>query len=82
LTFSSTPTKPGSNDAVKRTIADTDVAALSYQAVAIRHADWGVPGQGLTVLVIKPSREVLDFQARLLAAITPFLSPAAPVRRS
>jgi hypothetical protein len=60
-------------DAVGRTIADTDLAALSYQAVAIRHADWGVPGQGLTALVIKPSPNVLDFQARLLAAITPFL---------
>ncbi len=60
-------------DAVEQTIADTDIAALSRQAVAIRHADWGVPGQGLTGLVINPSPEVLDFQARLLAAITPFL---------
>ena len=60
-------------DAVEQTIADTDIASLSYQAVAIRHADWGVPGQGLTVLVIKPSPQVLDFQARLLAAVTPFL---------
>lgn len=60
-------------NAVERTIADTDVAALSYEAVAIRHTDWGVPGQGLTGLLIKPSPEVLDLQASLLAAITPFL---------
>ena len=57
-------------DAAERTIADTDVAALSYQAVAIRHADWGVPGQGLAGLVIKPSSDVLGLQAILLAAIT------------
>ena len=56
---------------------DTDVAALSYEAVAIRHSDWGVPGQGLTVFVIEPSPAVLGFQARLLAAITPFLGSGA-----
>ena len=69
-------------DAVERTIADTDIAALSYQAVAIGHADWGVPGQGLTGLVIKPSPQVLDFQARLLAAITPFIGSGGTARRS
>jgi hypothetical protein len=60
-------------DAVAATIAATDVASLGYQAVAIKHADWGVPGQGLAVIVIQPSPEVLDFQARLLAAVTPFV---------
>ena len=60
-------------DAVERTIADTEIAAFSYEAVAIGHADWGVPGQGLTGLVIKPSPGVLEFQAGLLVAITPFL---------
>ena len=50
---------------------------MSYEAVAIRHSDWGVPGQGLTVFVIEPSPAVLGFQARLLAAITPFLGSGA-----
>jgi hypothetical protein len=58
--------------AVEKTIAGTNVATLGYQAVAIRHADWGVPGQGLAVLVVQPSPEVLDLQANLLAAVTPF----------
>ncbi len=60
-------------DAVEKAIADTEITSLSYEAVAIRHADWGVPGQGLTVFVIKPSPEVLGFQAKLLAAVTLFL---------
>ena len=60
-------------DAVEKTIADTDITSLSYEAVAVGHADWGVPGQGLAVLVIKPSPQVLDFQANLLASVTPFL---------
>ncbi|MDA0160741.1 hypothetical protein OM076_10735 [Solirubrobacter ginsenosidimutans] len=58
--------------AVEQTLAATDVAALSYHAVALRHADWGVPGQGLAVMVIQPSSQVLDFQAALLAAVTPY----------
>jgi len=59
--------------AVAEMIAGTDMASLSYQAVAIRHAEWGVPGQGLAVLVVQPSPQVLDFQAGLLAAVTPFV---------
>jgi hypothetical protein len=60
-------------DAVQTTLSATDVASLSYEAVAIGHADWGVPGQGLAALVLKPSPQVLDFQASLLAAVTPYL---------
>jgi hypothetical protein len=59
-------------DAVQKTLAATDTGALSYQAVAIKHADWGVPGQGLAVIFIQPSPQVLDFQAALLAAVMPF----------
>jgi len=59
-------------DAVQKTLAATDASALSYKAVAIRHADWGVPGQGLAVILVQPSPHVLDFQAALLAAITPY----------
>lgn len=60
-------------EAVGATMAKTDMSALSYRAVAIRHAGWGVPGQGLAVLLVEPSPEVLDFQAGLLAAVTPFV---------
>jgi hypothetical protein len=63
-------------DAVGATIAQTDIASLTYEAVAIRHTDWGVPGQGLAVIVIQPSPPVLDLQARLLAAVTPFVESA------
>ena len=59
-------------DAVHRTLAATDTSALSYQSVGIRHADWGVPGQGLAVILLRPGPQVLDFQAALLAAISPF----------
>ena len=71
-------------DAVEQTINATDVAALGYEVAAIGHADWGVPGQGLAALVIKPSAEVLAFQANLLTAVTPYLgsdgTPEAFVR--
>ncbi|MEU4101819.1 hypothetical protein AB0F16_14685 [Streptomyces tanashiensis] len=57
--------------AVHRTLAATDTSALSYQAFAIGHADWGVPGQGLAVIVLRPSPQVLALQASLQAAISP-----------
>ncbi|MFI5665531.1 hypothetical protein [Streptomyces sp. NPDC051704] len=59
-------------DAVRRTLAVTDTSTLSYRAVAIGHADWGVPGQGLAVILLRPGPQVLAFQAALLDAITPF----------
>ena len=62
-------------DAVEQTLAGADVAALSYRAVAIRHVDWGIAGQGYAGLVLEPSPQVLDFQAALLAAVTPFARP-------
>jgi hypothetical protein len=37
----------------------------------IRHADWGIPGQGYAVFVVKPGPGVLDYQARLLSGVTP-----------
>jgi hypothetical protein len=60
-------------DAVERTVADTDMAGLSYQAVKIAHADWGFPGYAPTVLQVEVSTEVLDFQAKLVAAVEPFV---------
>jgi hypothetical protein len=58
-------------DAVEQTIADTDMASLSYQLVKIAHADWGFPGYGPAVLQVQVSPEVLDFQAKLVTAIAP-----------
>ena len=59
-------------DAVEKTVAETDLTALSYRAMKITHADWGFPGVAPTVLMVEVSDEVLDFQAALLAAIAPF----------
>jgi len=41
--------------AVEQTLAHTATSALSYRALAVRHADWGVPGQGLAALVLRPA---------------------------
>jgi hypothetical protein len=60
-------------DAVEKTVGETDLAALSYSAVKITHADWGFPGVAPTVLLVEVSPPVLDFQASLLAAIAPFV---------
>src|SRR5262245_43817622 len=59
--------------AVEKTLTATDTSALSYEATAIGHADWGVPGQALAALAIRPSAAVLELQAALLTAVTPFI---------
>ncbi len=59
-------------DAVESTLAATETGALSFSALAIKHADWGVPGQGLAIIALQPSPQVLDLQAALLAAVSPF----------
>ena len=59
-------------EAIEKTVAETDMTSLSYQAVKIAHADWGFPGYGPAVLLVQVSPEVLDFQARLAAAVAPF----------
>jgi len=61
--------------AVEQTLREIDTHALAYQGVAIRHGEWGVPGQGLAVILVSPSPQVLEFQAMLLAAIDPFTAP-------
>lgn len=62
-------------DAVEETLGETDMASLGYQAVKITHADWGFPGYGPTVLLVQVSPEVIDFQAKLTAAVAPFVEP-------
>jgi hypothetical protein len=60
-------------DAVEKTVADTDMASLAYTVVKIDHADWGFPGYGPAALLVQVSPEVLDFQASLVAALTPYV---------
>ena len=60
-------------DAVQQNIADTDMTLLSYEVVAIRHADWGFPGYGPTALLVQVSPPVLDFQAKLVTALEPYV---------
>jgi hypothetical protein len=60
-------------DAVEKTVADTDMSALSYEAKNITHADWGFPGYGPTVLQVEVSPKVLDFQANLVEALAPYV---------
>ena len=59
--------------AIESTIAATDVAALSYHVPGITYSEhWGPPGQAAAVLGVHPNQQVLDLQAALLAAVTPF----------
>jgi hypothetical protein len=60
-------------DAVEKTVADTDMSSLSYEAKGITHADWGFPGYGPTVLQVEVSPKVLDFQDQLVKALEPFV---------
>jgi hypothetical protein len=60
-------------DAVEKTLAAADLDSLSYTATKITHADWGFPGIAPTVLMVETNDAVLDFQAALLAAISPFV---------
>jgi len=59
--------------AVSKILAAAELDKLTFQAVGIRHAPWAVPGQGYAVFVVTPSPEVLDYQANLLSAVTPYL---------
>jgi hypothetical protein len=60
-------------EAVEKTLADTDMPALSYEATKITHADWGFPGYAPTVLQVEVGPEVLAFQAKLVEAVEEFV---------
>ena len=60
-------------EVIQKTIAETNMSKLTFRAVAIKHADWGIPGQGYAVYVVQPGPEVLAFQAKLIAAVSPFV---------
>ena len=49
------------------------MAGLSYRGVSIPRADWGFPGYGPTVLRVRVTPQVLDFQAQLGTAVVPFV---------
>lgn len=61
-------------EAIQKTIAETDMSLLTFRAVAIKHIEWG-PGSYLAGYFIRPSPEVIDFQAKLIAAVNPFVEP-------
>ncbi|GGV43120.1 hypothetical protein GCM10010495_70910 [Kitasatospora herbaricolor] len=67
-----TPDLDRVHEAIARTLAATDTDDLSYRAVAIKHADWGVPGQALAAIALRPNPKALDLQAALLDAVAPF----------
>jgi hypothetical protein len=59
--------------AIEQTLVATDPAALSYHVPGITYSEhWGPPGQAAAVLGVQPNQQVLDLQAALVAAVTPF----------
>ena len=60
-------------DAVGGVLGSIDVGGLELTAVGLKHmAVAAVPGVGLTGILVKPSPEVLQFQAKLIDAVRPF----------
>lgn len=62
--------------AIQEALDAVDPTTLAYQGVAIRHGEWGVPGQALAAILVAPSPQVLDFQSTLLMRISPFTETA------
>ena len=59
--------------AIAAVVADTDATALRYHVAGIGYSeDWGPPGQAVAALDVRPGPQVLDLQAALLSAVTPF----------
>ena len=59
--------------AVEDAVASVDMSTVSFTALGTAHLeDPAQPGIGLLVIGATPGREVLDFQAALVQAITPF----------
>jgi hypothetical protein len=59
--------------AIAGVLATTDASTLSYHVPGITYSEhWGPPGQAAAVLGVHPNQQVLDLQAALLAAVTPF----------
>jgi hypothetical protein len=60
-------------ETVGTTIAGQDVASLEFRATKLAHMEWDIPRVGLSILVLTPDPRVLDFQAKLIAAVAPFV---------
>jgi hypothetical protein len=59
--------------AIDAVLAATNIAALGYHVPGITYSEhWGPPGEAAAVLGVQPNQPVLDLQAALLAAVTPF----------
>jgi len=59
--------------AIEQTLAATVATTLSYHVPGITYSEhWGPPGQAAAVLGVQPNQQVLDLQAALVAAVTPF----------
>lgn len=59
--------------AIEKTLTATDPASLSYHVPGITYSEhWGPPGQAAAVLEVRPNQQVLDLQAALVDAVTPF----------
>jgi hypothetical protein len=59
--------------AITAVLEATDSATLGYHVPGITYSEhWGPPGQAAAVLGVHPNQQVLDLQAALLAAVTPF----------
>lgn len=59
--------------AIEKTLSATDTASLSYHVPGITYSEhWGPPGQAAAVLGVQPNQQVLDLQAALVDAVTPF----------
>jgi hypothetical protein len=59
--------------AIEQTLTATVATTLSYHVPGITYSEhWGPPGQAAAVLGVQPNQQVLDLQAALVAAVTPF----------
>jgi hypothetical protein len=58
--------------AIQKVQSDLDLGSLTFAAEAIRHMEVQ-PGVGIAAVVVKPGQQVLDFQAKLIDALAPYV---------
>jgi 2'-5' RNA ligase len=60
--------------AIETTIDGTDTTSLAFTVTGIAYSEaWGPPGQAAAGLLVHPNSQVLDLQANLISAVTPFV---------
>ncbi|GAA1520551.1 hypothetical protein BJ978_003208 [Agromyces terreus] len=57
--------------AIEVVLSTLDLSHLTFSAEKIEHMEVQ-PGVGIAAVVVKPGKEVLDFQSRLIEALRPF----------